>query len=72
MEPDGEMAAVASKQAATAGQTIEILGTDFEATNLPAQAFQILISATARHWITPSRRNEPAASRSSRRVRRRR
>ena len=61
IEPDSEMAAVASKQAATAGQTIEILGTDFEATKLPAQAFQILISGTAWHWITPGRRNELAA-----------
>jgi SAM-dependent methyltransferase len=61
VEPDGEMAAVASKRAATAGQTIEILNTDFERAQLPAHGFQVLISATAWHWITPAKRNQLAA-----------
>ena len=61
IEPDSEMAAVASKQAATAGQTVEILSMDFEQAGLPAGAFQILISATAWHWVTPGLRNELAA-----------
>ncbi len=61
IEPDREMAAVASKRAATAGQTIEICNTDFEHAPLPAHSFQIVISATAWHWITPARRNELAA-----------
>ena len=62
IEPDSEMAAVASKQAATAGQAIEILTTDFEQAELPRHAFQILISATAWHWVTPGLRNELAAA----------
>jgi ubiquinone/menaquinone biosynthesis C-methylase UbiE len=61
IEPDSEMAAVASKRAATAGQTIEILNTDFEQAKLPEHGFQILISATAWHWVTPASRNALAA-----------
>jgi ubiquinone/menaquinone biosynthesis C-methylase UbiE len=61
IEPDSEMAAVASKRAATAGQTIEMLNTDFEQTSLPEQAFQVLISATAWHWVNPGVRNALAA-----------
>jgi SAM-dependent methyltransferase len=61
IEPDGEMAAVASRRAATAGLTIETIKTDFEHASLPAQGFQIVISATAWHWVAPRRRNQLAA-----------
>lgn len=61
IEPDSEMAAVASKRAATAGLTIEILNTDFERANVREHSFQVLISATAWHWITPAKRNALAA-----------
>jgi ubiquinone/menaquinone biosynthesis C-methylase UbiE len=61
IEPDSEMAAVASKRAATAGLTIEILNTDFEQASLPEHAFQVLISATAWHWVAPDARKVLAA-----------
>jgi ubiquinone/menaquinone biosynthesis C-methylase UbiE len=61
IEPDSEMAAVASKRAATAGLTIELLNTDFERAQLPAHGFQALISGTAWHWIKPATRNTLAA-----------
>jgi SAM-dependent methyltransferase len=61
IEPDSAMAAVASQRAATAGLSIEILNTDFERASLPEQSFQIVISATAWHWVTPGLRNELAA-----------
>lgn len=62
LEPDADMAAVASKRAATAGLSVEILNTDFEHAELPRQAFQLVISATAWHWVTPGLRNELAAA----------
>ena len=61
IEPDPGMAAVASQQAATAGLTIETLNTDFEAADLPPDRFQVLISGTAWHWVTPGLRNRLAA-----------
>jgi len=61
IEPDSEMAAVASKRAATAGLTIELLTVDFEQAQLPEHGFQVLISATAWHWVTPAKRNALAA-----------
>jgi ubiquinone/menaquinone biosynthesis C-methylase UbiE len=61
IEPDSEMAAVASKRAATAGLTIELLTADFEQAQLPEHGFQVLISATAWHWVTPAKRNALAA-----------
>jgi ubiquinone/menaquinone biosynthesis C-methylase UbiE len=61
IEPDGEMAAVASQRAATAGQSVEILNTDFEQASLPPAGFRVVISATAWHWVTSSLRNELAA-----------
>jgi ubiquinone/menaquinone biosynthesis C-methylase UbiE len=61
IEPDSEMAAVASKRAATAGRTIELLNTDFEQAQLPGAAFQILISGTAWHWVNSTTRNALAA-----------
>jgi ubiquinone/menaquinone biosynthesis C-methylase UbiE len=61
IEPDSEMAAVASKRAATAGLTIELLNADFEQAQLPEHGFQVLISATAWHWVTPAKRNVLAA-----------
>jgi ubiquinone/menaquinone biosynthesis C-methylase UbiE len=61
IEPDREMAAVASRRAATAGQTIELLNTDFEQAQLPEHGFQILISGTAWHWVSSARRNALAA-----------
>jgi SAM-dependent methyltransferase len=62
IEPDPGMAAVASQQAAAAGQTIEILDTDFEHAALAEHAFRVLISGTAWHWVTPGLRNRVAAS----------
>ena len=61
IEPDPGMAAVASKQAATAGLTIEIIGTDFEHATLADHHFRALISGTAWHWVTPGLRNRLAA-----------
>jgi len=61
LEPDPGMAAVASQRAATAGLSIEILGSDFEAAELPPGHFQALISGTAWHWVSPSSRNRIAA-----------
>jgi ubiquinone/menaquinone biosynthesis C-methylase UbiE len=61
IEPDSEMAAVASKRAATGGLTIELLNTDFEQAKLPEHGFQIVISATAWHWVAPAARNGLAA-----------
>lgn len=61
IEPDSEMAAVASRRAASAGQTIELLNADFEHASVPEHGFQVLISATAWHWITPAKRNALAA-----------
>ncbi|MDE3132235.1 MAG: class I SAM-dependent methyltransferase [Acidobacteriota bacterium] len=61
IEPDRAMAAVASRRAATAGLRLEMLNTDFEQASLPSQGFQLLISATAWHWVTPGLRNALAA-----------
>jgi SAM-dependent methyltransferase len=61
IEPDGEMAAVASQRAATAGHSVEILHTDFEQAALPLMGFRAVISATAWHWVTPGLRNHLAA-----------
>lgn len=61
IEPDPEMAAVASRQAATAGLTVEIISGDFEQVTLPEAAFRVLVSGTAWHWVTPGLRNRIAA-----------
>lgn len=61
IEPDGEMAAVASQRAATAGLSIAVLETDFESARLPAHAFRLLASGTAWHWVAPQLRNRLAA-----------
>lgn len=53
IEPDAAMAAVASRRAATAGLSVEILNCDFESAELPAGAFDLIISATAWHWVRP-------------------
>jgi SAM-dependent methyltransferase len=53
VEPDGEMAAVASRQAATAGHSVRIIHSDFESAALPAGAFPLAYSAQAWHWIEP-------------------
>ena len=65
LEPDVDMAAVASKRAATDGLTIDLITSEFEtafeAHVLPEHAFKLLFSGTAWHWVTPSLRNELAA-----------
>lgn len=61
IEPDSQMAAVASQRAATAGLSVAILETDFEQARLPERAFQLLVSGTAWHWVRPGMRNELAA-----------
>lgn len=61
IEPDSEMAAVASQRAATAGLSIEVLDTDFERARLPERAFKLLASGTAWHWVRPQLRNHLAA-----------
>jgi SAM-dependent methyltransferase len=53
VEPDGEMAAVASRQAATAGHSVRIIQSDFESAPLPAGAFGLAYSAQAWHWVEP-------------------
>ncbi|HWD85265.1 MAG TPA: class I SAM-dependent methyltransferase [Solirubrobacteraceae bacterium] len=53
VEPDGEMAAVASRQAATAGHSVRIIQSDFESAALAAGAFPLAYSAQAWHWIEP-------------------
>jgi SAM-dependent methyltransferase len=54
IEPSGDMAAVASRKAATASATV--LVTDFESASLPEHAFDLVYSAQAWHWIDPARR----------------
>ena len=61
VEPDGEMAAVASQRAATAGLAIEVLHGDFEHAQLPEGAFALVVSGTAWHWVTPELRGRLAA-----------
>lgn len=61
IEPDPDMAAVASRRAAAAGLAVEIIGGDFEQVTLPAGTFQALVSGTAWHWVTPGLRNRLAA-----------
>jgi SAM-dependent methyltransferase len=65
LEPDVEMAAVASERAATAGLAINLITSDFETAfdthALPEHAFKLLLSGTAWHWVTRSLRNELAA-----------
>lgn len=53
VEPDVEMAAVASRQAATAGHTLQIIHSDFESAVLPAGRFSLAYSAQAWHWVAP-------------------
>ncbi|HET9718449.1 MAG TPA: class I SAM-dependent methyltransferase [Solirubrobacteraceae bacterium] len=53
IEPDREMAAVASRQAATAGHALRIIASDFESAQLPAGAFALAYSAQAWHWVDP-------------------
>ncbi len=54
IEPDAGMAAVASRRAATAGDHVRIIESDFESATLPAAAFPLLYSAQAWHWIDPN------------------
>ena len=54
VEPDAEMAAVASRRAATAGHNVRIIQSDFESAELPAGAFALAYSAQAWHWIDPA------------------
>jgi SAM-dependent methyltransferase len=61
VEPDGEMAAVASQRAATAGLALEVLRSDFEHAQLPEGAFALIVSGTAWHWVTPELRSRAAA-----------
>jgi hypothetical protein len=65
LEPDVDMAAVASTRAATAGIAVDLVASDFEtafeAHALPQRAFKLLFSGTAWHWVTPSLRNRLAA-----------
>lgn len=53
VEPDGEMAAVASRKAATAGHNLRIIESDFESAELPGGAFALAYSAQAWHWVDP-------------------
>lgn len=55
VEPDPRMAAVASQQAATAAHNLRILVSDFEAAELPGDAFPLVYSAQAWHWVQPER-----------------
>lgn len=61
LEPDAAMAAVASQRAATDGNRIRIEVTDFESAQLPAHGFDLIISGTAWHWVTPELRYRLAA-----------
>jgi SAM-dependent methyltransferase len=54
VEPDGEMAAVASRQAATAGHNVRIIQSDFESAPLPDGAFPLAYSGQAWHWVDPA------------------
>jgi SAM-dependent methyltransferase len=54
VEPDGEMAAVASRKAATAGHRVRIIEADFESAALPDRAFGLAYSAQAWHWVEPA------------------
>lgn len=62
IEPDREMAAVASQRAATAGLRLEVVNADFEQARLPEHAFSALVSGTAWHWVAPDLRNRLAAA----------
>lgn len=53
VEPDHQMAAVASTQAATAGYHVRIIEADFESAELPAGAFPLAYSGQAWHWVEP-------------------
>jgi SAM-dependent methyltransferase len=61
IEPDGEMAAVASQRAATAGLALDLVQDDFEHAQLPEGAFALVVSGTAWHWLTPEVRSRAAA-----------
>jgi SAM-dependent methyltransferase len=61
LEPDAGMAAVASRRAATAGTTVDIVVTDFEQYPIVEPGFRLLFSGTAWHWVTPVLRNRLAA-----------
>jgi SAM-dependent methyltransferase len=65
VEPDDAMAELARRRLAEAGLDAQILSADFETAfdqaGLPEQAFKLLFSATAWHWVTPARRNQLAA-----------
>ena len=61
VEPDGEMAAVASQRAATAGLAVAVIPAEFERAQLPAGAFALVVSGTAWHWVTPGVRVRLAA-----------
>ncbi len=57
IEPDPDMAAVASQRAAAAGLTFELIDSDFEDYVLPGRVFKLLFSGTAWHWVRPDQRN---------------
>lgn len=54
VEPDGEMAAVASRKAATAEHTVRVIEADFESAELPDRSFGLAYSAQAWHWVDPA------------------
>jgi SAM-dependent methyltransferase len=56
LEPDPAMAAVASTRAATAGEHVRVLVSDFESAELPERRFALLYCAQAWHWVDPRRR----------------
>jgi SAM-dependent methyltransferase len=55
LEPDPEMAAVARRRAEAEGLKIDLREEEFESAELTAGAFDLIISATAWHWIDPDR-----------------
>lgn len=53
VEPDSEMAAVASRKAATAGHNVRVIQSDLESAPLPEGTFPLAYSAQAWHWVNP-------------------
>jgi SAM-dependent methyltransferase len=62
LEPDPEMAAVARRLAEAEGLEIDFREQEFESAELADGAFDLIISATAWHWVDPVRGAEIAAS----------
>lgn len=61
LEPDPRMAAVASRQAATAGLNVRIEVVEFERATLPEHHFRLMFAAQSWHWIDELTRYERAA-----------